>query len=260
MPIIQNGNYYIYKQNVKNRQKTRKFSAILIFFLIILLVFCVFLTFTKINFTNMFNMNKYLIFEEKTYFGLSICSGEREEVLSNQTYIRANGGAGYVYNSGEKYFLIASIYQTENDANSVAEKLTDYQTEIVKFKLENLILSAEYTSEQLTTLKYVLNQVNRAVIEISKITTSFDRGEILEGEAKQKLQIFGTSCQQDKESLSNAFPSCCDNIIAHAKIFCNQTVSYVTSTNLSTNFSSDAKNLMIEIVVNFLDFQKNIKK
>ena len=260
MPIIQNGNYYLYRQSVKKRQKIHKFTAIFVFFCIIFTVFGIFFAFTKINFVNAFNMNKYLIFEQKTYFALSIYSGEKDEVLPKQSFVKANGGAGYVYKSGEKYYMLASIYQTESDAKTVAEKLTEYQTEILSIKLENLILTADYKPEQLTTLKYVLNQVNRAVVEISSIITSFDRGEILEGEAKQKLQIFGTSCQQDRESLSNAFPSCCDNIVANAKIFCSQTISYLESTNLSNNFSSDAKNLIVEIVLNFKEFQKNIKK
>ena len=260
MPIIQNGSYYVYQQNVKNRQKNHKIMPFFVFLMIIFVVFCVFYAFKQFDFVKVFNMNKYLIFEQKTYYAVSILSGDREEIVANQTMAKSGGSAGYIYQSNQKYYLLANIYNSFDDANSVVQKLTEYQAEIVKIDLDRLILSAEYTPEQLSTLKYVLNGVNRSVDTITNIVTSFDRGEILEGEAKQKLQVFANSCQQDKETLAYAFPLCCDNIVAYAKIFCSQTASNANATNLSTNFSSDAKRLMIEIVFNFVDLQKNVKK
>lgn len=260
MPIIHNGTYYIYHQNAKNRQKYRKFLPIFAFFGIIFVIIAVFYAFTKFDFVSVFNMNKYLIFDAKTYYAVSICSGNREEVSSYQQAAKANGAAGYIYQTNQKFCLLANIYKSFNDAHSVVQKLTEYQAEIVELKLDKLILSAEYSAEQLSALKYVLNEVNRAVDAISEIVISFDRGEILEGEAKQKMQVFANSCQQDKEMLTSAFQYCCDGIVTYAKIFCNQTATNVMSANISTNFSSDAKRLMIDIVTNFVDLQKNVKK
>ena len=260
MPIIQNGSYYVYQKDYKNRHKNRKFLPILLFFCVICAVFGTFYIFSRFNLVGALNINKCLIFEKKSYFALSIFSGEREEVDSHQSFSKVNGAACYVYESDGKYYLIANIYSKKNDAEMVAEKLSDYQTEVLEIKLDNMILSEDYTSKQLSTLKYVLGQVNRAYDYIFDVITSFDRGEILEGEAKQKLQIFANSCQGDREMLTNTFPSCCDNIIVYAKIFCNQTVSNISATCLSTNFSSDSKLLLAQIIFNFLGLQKTVKK
>lgn len=260
MPIIQNGSYYLYRKNYKKRQKFNKFIPILLFFCIVFAVFGTFYIFSQLNFADTLNINKCLIFEKKSYFVLSIFSGEREEVVSQQSASKANGAAGYVYEYDGKYYLIANIYESKSDAEIVAEKLIDYQTEILEIKLDNMILAGDYSSKQLSTLKYSLGQVNRAYNYIFNVISLFDHGEILEGEAKQKLQIFANSCQEDREMLANVFPSCCDNVVVYAKIFCNQTVSNISTTSLSTNFSSDSKMLLTQIVFNFFELQKNVKK
>lgn len=170
-----------------------------------------------------------------------------------------SGGAGYVLRDGEKYFLLASVYDSSESAQKVCQNLTDYDAVSVQIDLPRLVLSADYSSQQISVLKYCLNAVGRAYQSLAEISQSFDRGEILEGEAKQKLQVFGASCQEDKANLSNVFGSNCDNVVVCAKIFLSEAISAISATNLSTNFASDIKSCLLDIIFDFVSFQKNIK-
>lgn len=260
MPIIQNGSYYVFRQSGKNRQKSAK---VMVFVMFLAIVFCVglsFFAFSKINFANKFGLNNFLIFEHKTYFAVSVCQGEKESVLPNQQPLKMSGGAGYVMQQDEKYFLLANIYDSIDDAQKVCQNLTSFEAEVVKIDLPRLVLGGDYSSQQISVLKYCLNVVGRAYKTLSEISQSFDRGEILEGEAKQKLQVFGTSCQEDKQSLSNVFGTNCDNIVVCAKIFLNETISNISACGLSTNFASDIKQCLINTIFDFANFQKSISK
>ena len=123
-----------------------------------------------------------------------------------------------------------------------------------------MILSAKYNSKQIGVLKYSLELVDRFFEIANQILISFDRGEILDAEARQKLQVFKETCQEDKETLIKAFKDSSDLVVTYVKIFQSEVISNLSSAIISKNLSSDLKYLIASTLNSFETLQKNIKK
>ena len=260
MPIIQTQNGYIYKKNKKNTRSKSKFFLVLFLICIVIVVATLYL-FSKYNLTSALKLNKYLIFEGQTYYFVSVESGDTfRDVSSNSTEIKLQDGAGYVYFKDGKYYLIASAYKSLDDAKSVARTISAYNCQVVEIKLDKLILSADYSQEQLNALKYSINLINRFFDKVYEILISYDRGEILDAEVRQKLQIYQENCQQDKETFAKAFQSSSENIVTYVKIFQSEVISNLSAMIISQNLSSDIKYMIVSTLTSFETLQKNIKK
>ena len=115
-----------------------------------------------------------------------------------------------------------------------------------------------YTKEELNCLKKSLMLVNQSSEELYNLSISFDKKELLEAEAKQKLQVFRETCQMQKESLSKAFSEDCDNLVTNVKIFQSEVIYSLSALLLSDNFSVDIKWTMASVINNFANMQISI--
>lgn len=261
MPIIKTESGYIYKKG-KNITKHKKTNFVFALFLVCVLVAVgVFYAFSKFDFTSALKLNKYLIFDKKTYFLVSVATGQTyAEASSNSTNVKLQDGAGYVYSKNGQYFLIANAYKNFDDAKMVSDNITNYDTQVVEINFEKLIISAKFTQQQIEALKYSLGLVNRFFDKLSDLILRFDRAELLDAEVRQKLQVFKESCQEDKENLSKAFQSSGENIVTYVKIFQSEVISNLSMLIISQNLSSDMKYVLISTLDSFETLQKNIKK
>lgn len=261
MPIIKTQNGYIYKINKKNtKHKKTKFIATL-FLVCMVLVVGIFYAFSKVDFTTALKLNKYLIFDKKTYFLVSVATGQTyAEASVNSTNVKLQDGAGYVYSKNGKYYLIANAYKTNDDADNVSNNIKGYDTQVVDIAFDRLIISVKFSQSQIETLKYSLNMVCRFFDKVSELILSFDRAELLDAEVRQKLQVFKESCQEDKETLSKAFQNSGENIVTYVKIFQSEAISNLSMLIVSQNLSSDMKYALVSTLASFETLQKNIKK
>ena len=261
MPIIQVENGYIYKINSKNK-KHGKAKFLFLLFLCVVLIFCgcLFL-FSNVNMTSLFGLNNYSVYDGNRFFAVSLESGESFSSASeNSNYVKLQDGAGYVYGKNGKYFLLAGIYKTQTDAQKVCDKISSYDAEVVEIKFDKLVLNSTYSSEQIKALRYGIAMVDRFFETMQNITICLDRGEILDAEARQKLQIFKETCQQDKETMSNTFKDSSDYFVTYVKIFHSEVISNLSTLVVSQNLSSDLKYITISTLVSFEKLQQNVKK
>ena len=242
MPIIQTETGYIYKKNVKNTKLPKPIKAFFIFVIVVVIIIGTFYLSSLFNITSVFGLNKYKIFDEKTYYAVSVVCGDSfDEVNDTSNEIKQKNGAGYVFKINNKYHVIANVYNLEQDALKVCENLTDYNAKVVNINFSQLVVSSEYTNEQLSALKTALDMVNRSFNKLYQTSLSLDKKEILEAEARQKLQVFKETCQEDKQSLTNTFKDNCDNLITNVKIFESEVISSIGALLLSENLSADIK-------------------
>ena len=261
MPIIQVENGYIYKKNTKGTRHAKAKFLFVLFLISVLVIGFTLFAFTKVDFTSTLKLNNFLIFESKSYYAVSVCSGSSyAEAGYFANDIKLQDGAGYVFFDGTNYQLLASVYKTKQDAETVASNLTNFNASVVKIEFNRLILSSNYTSSQIEQIKYSLDMVNRFYEKVYDICLAFDRNEILDAEAKQKLQVFKESCQEDKESLSKCFQNSSDKIATYVKIFQSEVISNLSMLIVSQNLSSDMKYSIISTFASFQTLQKNIKK
>ncbi len=261
MPIIQVENGYIYKKNTKNTKMKKAVFILLLFVIAVLILASSMFAFSKFDFTSAFNMNKYLIYNSKSYYAISLKQGVSFAEVSDETnLIKIQDGAGFVYKQNGTYHLIASTYGSKSDAEKVINNISNYDAQIVEIKFDKLILSAKYTSEQIEMLRYSLGMVDRFFNVVESIIISFDRGEILDAEVRQKLQVFKESCQEDKENLAKVFKDNSDVVVTYVKIFQSEVISNLSSAIVSQNLSGDLKYITISTLSSFEMLQKNIKK
>lgn len=261
MPIIQTETGYIYKKNVKSRRIPPSIKAFFIFVIIICLIVGILYSTTFFNITSIFGLSKYKIFDKKIYYAVSIGSGDSfSEVSKLSVEIKQKNGSGYVYNINNKYYVVANLYSSKKDALKVCENLQDYNADILNLELNMMIVSQEYTSEQIKNIKNGLNLVNNTFDKLYGISLSLDRGEILQAEAKQKLQVFKETCQRDREMFNNAFKDNCDNLITNVKIFQSEVISNIGALMLSDKINSDIKYTNALIIDMFAKILKNIEK
>ena len=260
MPIIQTENGYIYKKTTKSTNSKMLFCLMLFLVSICIFVLCMF-AFTQLNFTSILNMNKYVIYNDKLYYAVSLSSCDNIDELSNDiTLVKMQDGAGYVYKSSNKYNLVANVYSSKQEAESVVQNLTSYNASVIEIHFDRLVMSSKYTSEQIQTLRYSIEVVDRFFETVSDISLSFDRGELLDAEVRQKLQIFKERCQEDKENLTKMFKDSSDVITTYVKIFQSEVISNLSSVIVSQNMSSDIKCMICSTLSSFENFQKNVKK
>ena len=261
MPIIKVENGYIYKKTTKNTaHKTTLFFFLLLLCSVVVISAC-FFAFTKFDLTATFGLNKYVIYEGSSFFAVSVEETEYAKELSEDaSMLKLQDGAGYILKRNDKCYLIANSYSSIEQAQNVAANLTNYDAEVLELKFDRLVLSAQYTSEQIDILKHSISLVNRFFDRVQDISVSFDRAEILDAEARQKLQVFKETCQLEKENLSKAFSNGSDVVVTYVKIFQNEVISNLSSLIVSQNLSGDMKYIMVSTLVSFETFQKNIKK
>lgn len=257
MPIIKTDGGYIYKKISKNT-KTKKVKFLFLLFLCSVLIFAgCFFIFSKFDIIGAINLNKYLLFDETKFFAVSLNSGDEFSSIAEEVNdVKLHDGAGYVIKYSNIYHLIANIYSTKNDAESVLKNNSNFEASILEIKLNKMIIAKSFSSEEITALKHSLALVNRAYERLYQICVSLDRGEILDAEAKQKLQVFKETCQEEKESFNHIFQNNFESIVSRVKIFQSEVISNLSMILISQNTSSDIKYAIASIIDNFITLQK----
>ena len=261
MPIIKTDGGYIYKKISKNTtHKKVKFMFLLFLCSVIIFVGC-FFVFSKYDVVGALSLNKYLLFDEVKYYAVSLYSADDFSSIANEvSTVKLQDGAGYVLKYSNKYHLIANIYSTKIDAENVVNNNANIDANILEIKLSRLIISKSFSNQGINALKQGLGLVNRAYDKLYKICISLDRGEILDAEAKQKLQVFKETCQEEKESFNLVFQNNFESIVSRVKIFQSEVISNISMILISQNTSSDIKYAIASIIDSFLSLQKNLTK
>ena len=265
MPIIKTENGYIYKKTAKRTGFSKSLFVITLFLLSVCVVAGSFYAFSKFDLTSALNLNKYLVFQEKTYYAVSLCSADSFSSLAPMVdEVKYKNGAGFVMKSGEKYFLLASIYDSQSDAQKVLSQIesqtNEYDAQIVQIQFDRVIISSSFEINQVMMIKDALNLVNRSFESLFQIVNMLDRGEILPAEALSKLEVFAKTCREEKETFANAFQNISENIVTSVKIFQSEVVSDLSILSASNNLSADIKYTILDICQKFVSLQKKILK
>ncbi len=261
MPIIKTNGGYIYKKVSKNTG-AKKVRFIFLLFLCSVMIFVgCFFAFSKFDIVGALNLNKYLLFDETKYYAVSLFCGEDFSSIAEEVNgVKLNDGAGYVLKYQNRYHLIANIYSTKIDAENVANNNQNYESTILEIKLNKMIISKSFSGEEITALKHALGLVNRSYEKLYQICVSLDRGEILDAEAKQKLQVFKETCQEEKESFNQVFQNNFESIVSRVKIFQGEVISNISMILIGQNTSSEIKYAIASVVDNFISLQKTLTK
>ncbi len=117
----------------------------------------IFSIFLLIFFVLMFKINTVSYFKSREYYLVSVASSTRQkdlELLSSE--LELGGGGAVIFSYNNMYYLIASVYLDESDANEIAENL-----------------SSKYANA--SVLKIITKKVSGSVKKLIKINEKFNK-------------------------------------------------------------------------------------
>ena len=137
--------------------------------------------------TNLFQTSKVEI-GQKSYYLVSIAQYDNEQDIQKAQY-QSQNCAGYIYENNDKFYVIASIYKNENDAELVKNSLKNngYSPEIFKFSVDKLTISGNFSAEEENILKNCLNVKETIYDALYDIAISLDTNIYNETQAKLKI-------------------------------------------------------------------------
>lgn len=113
------------------------------------------------------------------------------ETIAQQTSQR--GGAGFVYETDNLYYVLASAYEEENDAKLVQKNLTEsgISSKIIEIEVPQPEFSGISSEEQKKSFLSALSQIKSAFVKLYDISISLDTGAT--DETKAKIEVIATN-------------------------------------------------------------------
>ena len=127
------------------------------------------------------------------YFGISIANfASKELALECANEIQKLGGAGYIYQKDKSFFVLTSVYEENDSALSVANKLTNlkYKPSIIQLYTNGIDYSkiaSNLTLQEKENLSQLLKIFDDSFLLLTEISNNVDKNEITIPEGKQKI-------------------------------------------------------------------------
>lgn len=102
-----------------------------------------------------------------------------EEATLQSQRVREIGGAGYVYKKDLTYKVLVSVYEKQEDAESVVSKISDTlpRAEVVTLKSPEIVMDYNLNEQDSKCLSDALNVFHSIFSKLYSISTSFDLDE-----------------------------------------------------------------------------------
>lgn len=186
----------------------KKFSAFSIILLILFVPVCVFVANIL---SNVFLLcYSYSDFETQKaiVYSISLYEDEKEDnVQKLKQEVQKQNGAGYVLKFQDKFYLIASVYENETDAEKVKKNLknNNVDAEVLKIEIPNYVLNGNFSSKE----KEVLSNAGNCGLEIFKslydVAVSLDTNVTTENDAKLSCNQIYSNFVSIKTNFSTLF-------------------------------------------------------
>ncbi len=123
----------------------------------------------------------------------------KQAAQATEEDVMQRGGAGYIYNKNEIYYVLASAYERENDAKLVKENLTanNNTCTIMKIEISAPDLSKTSSSSQAKSFLSALGEIKNSVLKLYDVSVALDTKTV--DETKAKIQIIGIKGTLEKE-------------------------------------------------------------
>ena len=195
-------------------------------------------------------INSYSIFAVTLYQ-----SPVKSSATEHSIAVKKTNGAGYVWENDEIFYVIASAYKEENDANKVKENLADsnYNVEVVKISIDEIVISKNYTSEELTSLLSAGNLFKETFKSLYDISISLDTEIISETQCRLEISNLQSEVGKVKNNFEVMFNAKLSPTLLQLKLSINSVSTLIQQLidfgeSSSQQFSSKIKYNYIEIL------------
>lgn len=182
-------------------------------------------------------------------FQSSILSSAEES--ANQ--IKTQGGAGYIYNDSSVYYVLASAYEKQNDAELVKENLisSGYTPTIITIFIPEITITSNLNANEKTALSSALNIFKTTYQQLYDLSINLDTSLKDETECKVLLNDIASNVSKVKTTFDGAFNSKLTNSILNVKLKLESLSNSIAtlleySSTSSVSFNSKLKYTYIE--------------
>ena len=253
--------YIIKKANLKVKGKKSKMFV----FVFILLSICIgyFIFNISSNLVSMASSQEEensAIIQAKDYYAVSMADFF-DEVTANKVAEQSVelGGAGFVYQNQGKYYVLANVYDKENDALNVKQKLENKNYKQVSVvMLQGKKVDYTYCAKNNNISSQIILEnlkfFDECFLLYKTISESFDKGETSFVEAKSKLFSSYNVYKEQLDKLVQYNEKSIDDKL-QLLINCKQKMLDIMQTNSDVfakenNFSANLKYASIQVVLN----------
>ena len=188
--------------------------------------------------------------------GYAVCKTaySKEDAINIKNYLSSKGSGGIIYNFDNKIYVIADLYSSYDDANSVLVSSNNFSY----FDKILQISSKEYCFNNVpdnlySVVKFALKYIDNGYTNLQKIAVSLSKKDIDIVEAKERIERLNEQILQNKKVLySNTENSTNKNIL---KLRSAVAVCYEKNCDLinSSNLYCDIRDVYIENFINYID-------
>ena len=114
----------------------------------------------------------------------------QENAASYAESLKKQGGAGDVYEQDGRFRVIAYAYSTQEDANTVKQRLVDsgYECAIFALPIHGATYRITATNDQINSLTSSLSALKMAMEAVSEVALTFDSEKLTIEEGKERVQ------------------------------------------------------------------------
>jgi hypothetical protein len=194
-------------------------------------------------------ISPYSIFAVTLYQGTV-----KSSALEHSVTIKKTNGAGYVWEDDGTFYVIASAYKEENDANKVKENLTNsnYNVEVLKISIDEIAISKNYTNEELNSLLSAGNLFKETFKSLYDISISLDTEIISETQCRLEISNLQSEVGKIKNDFEVMFNAKLSPVLLQLKLSINSVSTLIQQLidfeSSNQQFSSKIKYNYIEIL------------
>lgn len=183
------------------------------------------------------------------------------EAASN---MQKQGGAGYIINKDNSFFVIASAYCEINDANLVKTNLesSNYKPEIITLKIDPISFSSNYSTTETNALSSALKIYKTTFDNLYDISVALDTNVSGEVESKLFVADIANLASKTKLNFEATFPSLENSSLLYLKLslteLCQKLEELKNGTgDANQTYSSKIKYKYMEIIDLNLELNNN---
>lgn len=239
------------------------------FFFLILTIFCVGLCVVISHFfasvittgaTGISTSTNYSSQTETTLYALSLASYATEtQAKDYANTVTRQGAGGYVLQKDSKFYVIASIYEKKNDAESVKKNLTENaNAEIIEIKISKLSLNNVSNNTIKKEYSTMISELKEAYLKLYDISVSLDTSVYSETKSRIEIDAVKTNLQTELDKISSGTSSSdgvyyiiIKNTVEEIIGELGNLIEYTSTDNFP--FSAKLKNTYISVVENVAD-------
>ena len=204
------------KNHISHKKKSKTFQ---IFFIIVLVVlFCLIIFNVSDLISSLITQEKSIFYKDKiettsfTTYAVSINDyASQKEAENNSSTVKALGGMGRVYESGE-FYLIVAIYPTLIEAGEIRDNLKNlgYNSKILNISVKEVFYDYEKGDKEI-----IVNSINifrNTFLDLYDLVLKFDNDELSRRELDSNLATLCARITNVRESFLNNKNALSDNI------------------------------------------------